>query len=157
MKKITAFAREFGAKLELRRNLIVKKNNRYFLVDEKLKPFALDNFYFAGIYLGKVKKSKFFPSFELLRIIAEEGKANQITITERAEWLFICGRDIFGKNILKVKGSTKRGVHTLVMSKHGDCLGFGRILHDLKDGVAGVAVKNVSDIGDFLRRERQRR
>jgi NOL1/NOP2/fmu family ribosome biogenesis protein len=95
LKTIADFARQFDAKLMLRRDLVVKKNNRYFLVDEKLKPFVSNNFYFAGTYLGKVKKNKFFPSFELLRMIAEKGKANKITINDRTEWLFICGRDVF--------------------------------------------------------------
>jgi ribosome biogenesis protein Nip4 len=42
------------------------------------------------------------------------------------------------------------------MNRHGECLGFGKILFDIdgeKDGNK-VIVKNVSDIGDFLRREK---
>jgi ribosome biogenesis protein Nip4 len=40
------------------------------------------------------------------------------------------------------------------MNEFGECLGFGKIVCRL-DGAAKteVAVKNISDVGDFLRRE----
>ncbi|NWF97272.1 MAG: hypothetical protein HXY34_14130, partial [Candidatus Thorarchaeota archaeon] len=40
-------------------------------------------------------------------------------------------------------------------NKYGECLGFGKILHNLEETREKVAVKNISDIGDFLRREKQ--
>jgi len=36
----------------------------------------------------------------------------------------------------------------------GECIGFGRILQDLNSKDADVFIRNVSDVGDFLRRER---
>jgi ribosome biogenesis protein Nip4 len=55
----------------------------------------------------------------------------------------------------KVIGSKQKGAYTLILNKHGECLGFGKILHDLDGSQERVAVENVSDIGDFLRREKQ--
>jgi ribosome biogenesis protein Nip4 len=102
-----------------------------------------------------MKKGKFFPSFNLLSMLAET-KSNQIIVDEKAAWLFICGRDIFSEGIKTVQGSRRKGDFTLVLNVFGECLGFGRILYDLssKDNKNNTVVQNVSDIGDFLRRER---
>jgi ribosome biogenesis protein Nip4 len=83
-----------------------------------------------------------------------ENKANKVVVGSKAAWLFICGRDIFKQGIVKVEGSKKNGAYMLVLNERGECLGFGRILHDLGEERGGVVVKNISDIGDFLRREK---
>ena len=83
-----------------------------------------------------------------------ETKANRVVVDETAAWLFICGRDIFGKRITDVYGSIKKGDFTLILNRFGECLGFGRIMHDLGSKRGDAVVKNVSDVGDFLRRER---
>ncbi|MEM2970964.1 MAG: hypothetical protein QW270_00875 [Candidatus Bathyarchaeia archaeon] len=152
MKVIKDFVSWFGAKISLNENFIAKRKGRYFLLNEELKKFVRENFFYAGVYLGKVKGGKFFPSFNLLRMIAEKG-ANKIVVDEKTAWLFICGRDIFKQGIIQVFGSKKRGDYTLILNRHGECLGFGKILHNL-DEAEGVVVKNIVDIGDFLRREK---
>jgi ribosome biogenesis protein Nip4 len=55
-----------------------------------------------------------------------------------------------------VIGTKKKGELTLVLNIDGGCLGFGKIARNLDSEQNGqkVAVKNISDIGDFLRRER---
>jgi ribosome biogenesis protein Nip4 len=138
----------------LNEKLVVKKGNRYFLLNEKLKNLIGKDFFYAGIYLGKAKNGKFFPSFNLLSMIAQE-KANKIFVDKRSEWLFICGRDIFKRGITKVMGSKRKGDYTLILNQYGECLGFGRIVGNLDEIVDGVAVKNISDLGDFLRREKR--
>lgn len=153
MRVITKFACKLGAEFSLNDELTVNKDNRYFLLNKALLKVAQKDFYYAGVYLGKVRNGKFFPSFNLLKMLAE-GEANKIVVKKKAAWLFICGRDIFRKGILVVHGSRKKGSHTLVLNEFGECLGFGRIVRNL-NGTAKdeVAVKNISDIGDFLRRE----
>jgi len=89
----------------------------------------------------------------LLTIIAE-GNANKVIVDEKTEWLFICGRDVFKQGIVKVIGSKQKGSYALILNQHGECLGFGKILQNLER--EGVAIKNISDIGDFLRREKQK-
>jgi ribosome biogenesis protein Nip4 len=153
IKTIDDFVSLLDASLSLDENLIVKKQNRYFLLNENLKKLILKDFFYAGVYLGKTKDRKVFPSFNLLGMIAQ-GKANKVVVDKKTAWLFICGRDIFKQGIVKVMGSKKRGDYTLVLNMHGECLGFGRILCDLDTEIRGVAVKNISDIGDFLRREK---
>jgi len=154
MKPINEFIRQFGAGINLKENLVVKNKNRYFLLNENLKKLVAKDFFYAGIYLGKTKNGKFFPSFNLLRMMARE-KANKIIVDKRTEWLFICGRDIFKQGIVKVMGSKRKGDYTLILNQHVECLGFGKILRNLDGEKEGVVVKNISDIGDFLRREKQ--
>ena len=152
MKPIKDFVRQFDASISLDESLIVKKENRYFLINEKLKKLITKDFFYVGTYLGKTKNGKFFPSFSLLMMIAER-KANKIIVDKKTAWLFICRRDIFKQGIIKVMGSKKRGDYTLILNQHEECLGFGKIIHNLNGEKSGLAVKNISDIGDFLRRE----
>jgi len=142
--------------LELDETLIVKKRGRYFLLNPELKKLISEDFFYAGAYLGKERRGVFFPSFVLLAMIAERKESNKIIVDDKTEWLFIVGRDVFKRGILQVVGSRRKNAHALVMNKRGECLGFGRILHNLEEGEVKpkVAVKNVSDVGDFLRRER---
>jgi ribosome biogenesis protein Nip4 len=153
MKSIIKFALQVGTETSLNSDFIVEKGGRYFLLDEALLKIVRKDFYYAGTYLGKVKNGKFFPSFNLLTMLAK-GEANKIVLNKKAAWLFICGRDVFRQGIVAVRGSRKKGDHALVLNEFGECLGFGKIVGSLDEGAkTEVAVKNVSDIGDFLRRE----
>jgi ribosome biogenesis protein Nip4 len=154
-KAIANFAAQFGVEIAFNADLLLEKNGRFFLVNNNLKPFTRRDFYYAGVYLGKVKGSKFFPSFNLLNMLARKD-ANRVVVEGKAAWLFICGRDVLRKSIMKIYGSGKKNTNSLVLNEFGECLGFGRIIENLSGEVGddSVAVRNVSDIGDFLRRER---
>lgn len=155
MKAIKDFVGQFRASIALDESLIAKKKNRHYLLNEKLKKQIQQDFFYAGVYLGKLKGSIFFPSFLLLTMMAEN-RANKIVVDKKTAWLFICGRDIFKQGILKANGSRK-GDYTLVLNEHNECLGFGKILRNIRkeQDANKVVVKNILDIGDFLRRERQ--
>jgi ribosome biogenesis protein Nip4 len=152
MKPILDFAFRLGAKIALNAKLMVKKGGRYFLLNETLHGLIRKDFYYAGTYLGKVKNGKFFPSFNLLAMLAK-GEANKIVVDRKAAWLFICGRDVFRRGIVTAHGSRRKSAYTLVVNEFGECLGFGKITHSLDAEETQVVVKNISDIGDFLRRE----
>ncbi len=154
MKAIIKFAFQIGAQFSLNTDFIANKAGRYFLLNEAILKVARKDFYYAGTYLGKVKNRKFFPSFNLLMTLAK-GETNKVFVDKKTAWLFICGRDIFRRGIYAVRGSRKKGDHTLVLNEFGECLGFGRIANTLDEEVkkTGVAVKNILDVGDFLRRE----
>jgi ribosome biogenesis protein Nip4 len=155
IKPIEDFVKRFNAKITLNEYSIVEKQERYFLLTENLKELLKKDFFYAGAYLGKIRKGKFFPSFITLSIIAE-ADANKVIVDKKTEWLFICGRDVFGRGITGVIGSLKKGDYTLVINLHGECLGFGKMLRRLEEEKGNVVVKNILDIGDFLRREKQR-
>ena len=156
IKPINDFVSRFHLSITLNKNLILKRENRFYIVDKNLKKLIPAEFLCAGIYLGKTQNGDFLPSFNLLRIIAEK-QANKVFIDRKTAWLFICGRDIFKKGILKAIGSKCKGDYTLVLNEYGECLGFGKIETNLDNGKEEVAIKNILDIGDFLRRERQRK
>jgi ribosome biogenesis protein Nip4 len=153
IEPVNEFANRFGTSFKPDENLLVKKENRYFLLNESLKKLISQGFFYAGTYLGKIKDRRFFPSLSLLAMLAEK-EANKIIVDTKTEWLFICGRDIFKRGIMKTMGSRKKGAFVLILNQYGECLGFGKIIRDLNKETSGVAVKNVLDIGDFLRRER---
>ena len=155
MKAIKDFVSQFKATINLDEGLIVKKINRYYLLSENLKKQIQQDFFYVGVYLGKLRGAIFFPSFLLLTMMAEN-KANKVVVDKKTAWLFICGRDIFKQGILEVKGSRK-GDYVLVLNEHNECLGFGKILRNIlkEQDAKRVVVKNLLDIGDFLRRERQ--
>jgi len=153
IKPISDFVRLFGTVINMDESLVVKRRGQYFLFSENLKEYASKDFLYAGTYLGKVKEGRLFPSFNLLGIIAQ-GNANMVFVDKKTEWLFICGRDIFKKGITKVTGLTRKNDYALVMNSFGECLGYGIIVRNLERERTGVAIENLLDLGDFLRREK---
>jgi ribosome biogenesis protein Nip4 len=152
MKPLTAFASKFGAQVVLNPEFIVENAQRYYLLNPALRKVTKADFFYAGLYLGKVKTGMFFPSFNFLNILAGVA-ANKVILDRKAAWLFICGRDLFRNGIVKVQGSQRKGDFTLVMNEFGECLGFGMLVSNLNEADGKVVVKNVLDVGDFLRRE----
>ncbi len=153
MKQLAMFASQFGAKITLNPELVVEKAQRYYFLNATLKKLARGDFYSAGLYLGKVKNGVFFPSFNLLDMLVDLA-ANKVVLDRKTAWLFICGRDVFRTGILRVCGSKRKGAATLVLNEFGECLGFGRITGSLDEAEGRVVVRNILDVGDFLRRER---
>ncbi len=154
-RAITDFASQFGVQIALNLDLMVENAGRFYLVNPTLKPLVRQAFFSAGVYLGKAKEGKFFPSFYLLGMLAKK-EAYRIILDRKAAWLFICGRDVLRKSIVRVQGPGKKDTNTLMFNEFGECLGFGRIVENLRDSVVGneIVVRNVLDIGDYLRRER---
>jgi len=154
IKAITNFAAGLGVQLSVNPELVIEKNGRYYLISPYLKQFINQDFFYTGLFLGKVKGGKFFPSFNLLSMLAKKG-ANRIIVDNKSAWLFICGRDILTKGAIRFFGPIKKNSNVLVVNELGECLGFGKIIGNLTNkGSNELAVQNVSDIGDFLRRER---
>lgn len=155
MKEIEEFVNQFNCTISLDEKQIIRKMNRYYLLSDKLQNQAPKGFFYAGEYLGSVKGTGFFPGFALLRMLAKTN-ANKIILGKKAAWLFICGRDIFKRGLPK-ETNLKKDEYTLVMNKHNECLGFGRVMINIRGEIDmdKVAVKNVLDVGDFLRRERK--
>ncbi len=152
-KLILDFALKVNAKVNFDLDLVVETGGRYFLLNKNLKAIAPRSFFYAGRVLGEIRNEKFFPSFNLLTILAETA-VNKVEVDEKSAWLFICGRDIFGEGIVSVQGSRSEGAFTLILNEFGECLGFGRILRNLDSKSTSLAIRNFSDVGDFLRRER---
>ncbi|PIN81603.1 hypothetical protein COV11_01640 [Candidatus Woesearchaeota archaeon CG10_big_fil_rev_8_21_14_0_10_30_7] len=127
---------------ELPEGHIWKKGRKYFLVDKEhtLKP------QYTGIFLGLIGKG-FHPSLWLLHWLKSRTK-KKLMVDKKGEWMFICGKDIF-KSSIKRRFKIGKSDTILVLNQYQECLGYG-VFQDRKK----VAVKNVFDIGDFLRREK---
>ncbi len=107
-RAITDFASQFGVEIALNLDLMVEKTGRFYLVNPALKPLVRQDFFSAGVFLGKAKEGKFFPSFNLLGMLAKK-EANRIILDRKAAWLFICGRDVLRKSIVRVQGLRQEG------------------------------------------------
>ncbi len=153
MKPLTTFASKFGAQVVLNPEFLLEKSGRFYLLNPTLRKVTRGDFYYAGLYLGKTKEGKFFPSFNFLNMLANVA-ANKVFPKRKAAWLFVCGRDLFSRGIAEVQGSRRKGDFTLVVNEFGECLGFGMITGSFEKSDGEVAVKNVLDVGDFLRREK---
>jgi ribosome biogenesis protein Nip4 len=150
MKDLKEFINGIGAKYELAEEDAAKINTKRFLVNNELKKFVFnkEKLTYIGKYLGKMKK-EFLPSSILLEEISAQ-KLNKVYVDKKTAWLFVCGRDIFKRNVLKIEGISEEGSMFLVMFEDR-CIGYGKV--DMFEGRS--ILKNVFDLGDFLRRERE--
>ena len=102
----------------------------------------------AGVFLGEERRKVFVPSIALLDILGRSTD-RWVVVDEKAEWLFLCGRDVFAKSV--VNANVKDGI-VLVASRKKEVLGYGAIAGDLSRPER-VFIRNMLDKGDFLRRE----
>ncbi|MCW4017851.1 MAG: hypothetical protein NWF00_04110 [Candidatus Bathyarchaeota archaeon] len=152
MKQLMVFVSRFGGKIALNSEFIVEKAQRFYLLNPALRKILRNDFYYVGLYLGKVKEGVFFPSFNLLNMMVPL-VANKVILEPKAAWLFICGRDVFGRGVVNAAGSQRKGDYTLIVNECEECLGFGVVVSELEGDAGKVVVRNVLDVGDFLRRE----
>ncbi len=146
VNSIKDFAQNFDTILSLDENSIIKRENRYYLLTSTIAPFIRPNFTHAGIYLGKNGKD-FHPGLNFLSLLAAQSNVNKTIVNEKAAWLFVCGRNILPKSIIRIEGSKTRGSYTLIQNENRETLGYGRFVHNR-------AINNIADIGDYLRREK---
>ncbi len=125
---------------------VVQVNRNFFQANEDLmsfkskikqEPFAL------GTYLGSGKP--FHPSVALLDWL-DKRTENYAIVDKKSAWLFLCGRDIFADSVLKQ--NVNNGKLVLVKNESDEVLGLGELTG------RKVAIKNLLDRGDFLRREK---
>ena len=117
---------------------LYQSGSRHFLLGPSAKDMLIKSAQkpeYAGTYLGRELTGKFIPSTFLLEMLRPHSR--QATLSPRDEWLYVCRRD--------VASSGKDGDFLLVMNQNKEILGFGQVF-------AGK-LRNLFDIGDFLRRE----
>jgi len=139
---------KFTAKFTNKRIESIQIGRRYYLKNKELEEIRdrIDKEpQTIGVYLGEKtndKNKEFIPSMELLKLLSTVSE-DKIFINKKAEWLFLCGRDVFEDSIIKKKAE---GL-VLVQNENDENLGFGK--------TKGNSIKNILDRGDFLRRERR--
>jgi ribosome biogenesis protein Nip4 len=158
MSLLNEFCAEFGL-TEADIGHVTRLGRRCFLTVENQGPLMIklknskNDVFGAGVYLGE-EKQRLEPSAALLEIISSKTKGHKVVVDERAAWLFLCGRDILDKGVVRAAEPT-RGGYLLVQDERDENLGYGRdpTPRDRKRG-HDMAVKNLLDRGNFLRRER---
>ena len=125
----------YGVKIDLSDYKSIKIGKELYIVKKDMIPFLKGEVKAAGL---KVKDSEI--SIEFAFKIAKNATKNKVIINEKGENLFLYGRDIFRKNI--IRGDMKKGKKIVLNSKN-ECLGIG--FWD------GKILKNVKDRGMFLR------
>jgi ribosome biogenesis protein Nip4 len=127
----------------------VKRGKKYFLVNDELLEIEkkLPETISSGIILGEsVDKGNFRPSVYLLELLSKNSK-NKIFVNDKAEWLFLCGRDVLPESITIDHSAADI---FLVQNQKDENLGFGKKIRNGKK----MFVKDILDRGNFLRRER---
>ena len=107
---------------------------------------------FIGECIAHLRGPVLIPSIGFLQEIGRLAK-HRVVVNPEGEWLFICGRDVFGKSIVK-HTDPKIGDRVVILNRHSECIGYGDVVGPM-DGK--VVVKRLFDIGDLLRRERKSR
>jgi ribosome biogenesis protein Nip4 len=136
-------------------NNVVKVGKCYYQAQPELKEL-MDTIahktkrtaYSVGLFLGEEKGKDFRPSLALIDIIGHASE-RWVMVDEKAEWLFLCGRDIFAGSV--IKANVPSGL-VLVVSRNMEVLGYGKITGRI-DNLDRMFVKNILDKGDYLRRE----
>ncbi len=145
-----AFCAEFGVDAADLGHVVSIGRRHYLINDEKQEELLLklkQSVFAAGVFLGEEKR-RFEPSAALLELISSRTKEHKAVVDEKAAWLFLCDRDILTKGVVKLAEPTESG-YLLVQDQRDENLGFG-----LANQRKNVAVKNILDRGNFLRRER---
>lgn len=135
----------------------IKKSKNYFSSDKtliELEKKIPETTFSSGVYLGEEIKKEFSPSIALLDCIAPLTD-KKVVIDEKSAWLFLCGRDVFGKSIKEVL-SDERLDYVIVLNERHEVLGYGKVQSALTNikNPEKVVIKNILDRGSFLRRER---
>ena len=144
MRLLKRFLRDIGSKYKPVD--VVNINNKRFssTLDP---PIDIPELVYTGTYLGQ-NKQRFEPSSILLQTLSDEPSTHKVYVDRDTAWLFVVGRDIFDENIVDRTAGVRLGGYCLVMFGE-ECIGYGRYetSRDLR------VVKNLYDVGDFLRRE----
>ena len=110
--------------------------------------------YSAGLFLGYLERGEYKPSLPLAHLVARYAERGLVTVSEKAASLFLYGRDLFSGSITGYRGPLERGSLVVVLNPRGEALGYGVVVaapHEWSPGSV-VAVKNVRDLGWYLRR-----
>lgn len=163
--------RNFGSGLarEIFRNKelveLANSKSELFLLPEGLSQMFskigfFNHFFYAGFFIGTQKGRRFLPSLGLAQELLKLGlKKKLVRVDVKTENLFIMGRDAFSRGIISASADIRKGDLVVVVNKDFEALGFGEVVVPaVAVGELGnrVAVENVVDIGDFIRRREGR-
>lgn len=144
---VDEFLKQFGISRKMEVQLIGRS---YFIAEKTV--FGKIPVY-SGECIAHLRGERIAPSISFLQQIGKEARKH-VVVNPKGEWLFICGRDIFSKSIIS-HNNPEKGDIVVVLNQHRECIGYGEIAAPLNE--KNVVVKRIFDIGDLLRREREKR
>ncbi len=145
---IAEFLKPFGIKKEIDAQLV---GNTYFIVKDK--QFLAKKPIYTGECIAHMRGQSLIPSIDFLQQIGKEARKH-VVLNPKGEWLFICGRDVFGKSIAS-HNNPEVGDRVAILNQHRECIGYGDIIAPIEEKV--MVIKRLFDIGNLLRRERKSR
>ena len=145
MRLLKRFLTDLGSKYEPGK--VVSINNKRFTSSIK-PPVDFPNLVYTGTYLGQ-NRERFEPSSILLQLLGVELNTHKVYVDRETAWLFVVSKNVFEENIIKSVG-LRLGGYVLVMYEDF-CIGYGRYETSYNRRI----IRNLYDIGDFLRREQE--
>jgi ribosome biogenesis protein Nip4 len=102
--------------------------------------------YALGLFLGE-EKMGFSPSPALVDLISKfpDAQSKKIFVNKKAEWMFLCGRNILSESISKNPHNLSEGL-VLVQNDHDENLGYGQFKKE-----DTLIVRHILDKGRYLR------
>ena len=134
---------------------VVSVNSPLYKVFLKLKKKTLQPY-----YLGRaVGDTNDFKKYRLSLQFLEQFKDSlpSVVVNSKAEQLFLYSRNIWSDSIISVKGEVDSPCLILIYNEQGDFLGAGFAMTDDLTGMGKrEVIKNLVDIGKYLRVEREK-
>jgi ribosome biogenesis protein Nip4 len=112
--------------------------------------------YHAGLTIGHLKK-QFMPSLAGADLFARHARKNKfyIVVNEKAENLVLYGRDVMGESIINASESLYQNEIVILLNTKFEAIAIGRTRYSgkLLFEKAKVTISNITDAGDYLRKE----
>lgn len=123
------------------------KDNAAFAKQNKL------DFFSVGRFLGEDKRG-FQPSpFGVEHASTFASEKQKVVLDNKGAWLFLCGRDVFGRSILQ--GNPKRNKAVFLYDEQKNLLGYGVWVVDeiTKREENKTVIEHRQDKGSYIRRK----
>ncbi|HYD02992.1 MAG TPA: hypothetical protein VEC16_01720 [Alphaproteobacteria bacterium] len=128
----------------------VHRIGRNFYLAEKnlmdMKQGVKRDIFSVGTYLGE-EKMGFSPSPALIDMISRmpDVSDRKVLINKKAEWLFLCGRNVLSDSIIKMPENSENPL-VLVQNENDENLGYGMFKKE-----DTLIIKHILDKGKYLR------
>ena len=121
----------------------------FFQAEERLwniKSGVNRDVFSVGTFLGEEKKG-FNPSPALIELLSKfpDTQGKKVFVNNKAEWMFLCGRNVLGDSIVKNPSNLSSGL-VFVQNERDENLGYG--LFKKEDT---LIIKHILDKGKYLR------
>lgn len=104
--------------------------------------------YALGTVIGDIKDGWFRLGLEGAYLLGPLAQNRYAVVNEKAESLFLYGRDVIGPSVVEWKA--KKGNSVLVLNEKRECIGMGRLVEEPRN-TSRTAIKNVRDRGWYVR------